>query len=83
MNPELEALLRTTLADVLGIPAETIDDDTSTDTVESWDSLAHMNLIIALEETFAITVPDDEAVDLTSYPLLRLTVGEQLAAAGT
>ena len=38
-----------------------------------------MNLIIALEEAFGITVPDDEVATLTSYPIVRAMVEEQLA----
>ena len=31
-----------------------IDDNTSTNTVERWDSLNHLNLILALEKEFDI-----------------------------
>ena len=43
-----------------------------------WDSLAQLNLILALEEEFGIEIPDEEAAELTSYPLIRLVVNEQL-----
>jgi acyl carrier protein len=78
-DTDLDHRLKSTLSDVLGIAAGDITDATSPDNVATWDSLAHMNLIIAVEEAFDVTIPDDEAVELTSYPLLRLTVAEQLA----
>ena len=67
---------------VLEVPAASIGEDSSTDTVPGWDSLRHMNLILALEEEFSVTIPDDEAGNLTSYPLIRLVIAELLEAAG-
>jgi acyl carrier protein len=73
---EIEGRLREILASVLEVPAEEIPGDASTDTIEAWDSLAHMNLILAVEDAFGVTIPDEEAADLTSIPLLRLVVTE-------
>jgi acyl carrier protein len=74
-----EEKLKSVMAAVLGIDAATIGPGTTTDTVKAWDSLKHMQLIIALEETFGIVVPDEEVATLTSYPLLKIVVTEQLA----
>lgn len=35
--------------------------------IESWDSVGHMNLIAALEETFDIMMDTDDIIDLSSY----------------
>jgi acyl carrier protein len=78
---ELE--LKRVVGSVLGIPAETIDEHTNADTVEDWGSLAQLNLILALEEEFGIEIPDEEAAELTSYPLIRLIVSEQLGSASS
>ena len=71
-----EAKLRRVLAAALEVPEEAIDEESSPDTIESWDSLAHLNLILALEEEFDVVIPDEDAADLTSYKLLRLAIGE-------
>jgi acyl carrier protein len=73
--------LRHVLSTVLHVPLDQIDDHTSTDTVEAWSSLAHLDLILALEEEFGVTIPDEDVGDLTSYRLLKLTLDEQAAAA--
>lgn len=73
-----EQALKQILATVLKIPVGNIDGDTNMDTVESWDSLNHMNLILALEDTFKVSIPDDEATNITSYSLIKLVVNEQL-----
>lgn len=76
-----ENKLRDTMAAVLQIPAESIDDDTSMDTVKSWDSLHHMNLVLALEEEFSVVIPDEDAASITAYPLIVLVMKELLGAA--
>ena len=73
--------LRTVMGSVLGVAPEAIDESSSPDSIESWDSLQQLNLILALEEEFGVVIPDEEAADLTSFPLIRLVLEEQLQAA--
>jgi acyl carrier protein len=73
--------LRAVMAAMLDVDPATIGPATSTDTVENWDSVTHMNLVIAIEEAFGITVPDEEVASLTSWDLVRVVVQEQLASA--
>ena len=69
--------LKQVMAAVLRMPAADIWDETSPDSVEAWSSLAHLDLILAIEEEFGVTIPDEEVGNLTSYRLLRLTLDEQ------
>ena len=73
-----EAKLKQIISSVLQVPVEKINSDTSMDTIEKWDSLQHMNLVLALEDAFNIFIPDDEAANITSYPLIKLVIKEQL-----
>lgn len=75
-----EAHLKSVMATILEVDEGQIGDDTSMDTLEAWDSIKHMDLILAVEEEFGVSVPDEEAADLTSYPLLRLVVRDLTAA---
>jgi acyl carrier protein len=74
-----EEALKQVLSAVLGIPAESIGEATSMDTVEGWDSIKHMNLVLALEDEFGISIPDEDAANITSYPLIRLVLGDLVA----
>jgi acyl carrier protein len=73
-----EEKVKSVMGSMLGLDPAGIGPETSTDTVPGWDSIRHMHLIIALEEAFGITVPDEEVALLTSYPIVRATVDEQL-----
>ena len=44
--------------------------------IENWDSLRHMNLVMALEEEFCIRFPDDKVEQLISLDLIELCVNE-------
>ena len=66
------------MSNVFEIPVEEISEDSSLDSIESWDSLRHLNLILAIEEEFGITIPDEEVGNLVNYKLIELTINEQL-----
>ena len=72
----LDDRLKNILSSVLEVEATKIDENSSSDNLPQWDSLHHMNLILALEEEFGITIPDEEVADLTSYKLIHLVVKE-------
>lgn len=66
-----EEKLKRTVGEVFGMNPGAVNDDCSMKTVNSWDSLKHMNLILALEQRFQITFTEDETIEILSYPLIR------------
>ncbi len=72
----MENRIKKVMSAVFEIPVEEIKDKSSPDTIESWDSLKHMNLVIALGDEFQITIPDEEVGNLLSFSLIKLIVGE-------
>ena len=61
---------------IFEIPAESISDNASIDNIENWDSLRHLNLILALEEEFGVSIPDEEVGNLVNFKLIELTINE-------
>ena len=55
------------LADVLELPNEKIDEATTMENVDTWDSLRHMEIMLAIEGKFGIQFEPDELVDMTTY----------------
>ena len=70
MKDKIEDRIMNVMSAVIGIPADEINDESSTDSIESWDSLKHMNLVVALEEEFEIEFKDDEIIEMMNYPLI-------------
>lgn len=78
MTPEeRQATIRRTMAAVLGAPESAINEDSSTDNIKGWDSVAHLNLIMALEEAFGTSFSPEETMDMTSVKLIRLVLEEK------
>lgn len=77
MTPEQNEKLRQTLSAVLGVPADQVNDDTSPDNVPAWDSVMHLNLVLALEEAFAMAFTPEETLEMTSAKLIRLILEEK------
>jgi acyl carrier protein len=61
---------------VMGIPLSNVNIDSSPDTIEEWDSLKHINLMMALEEEFDVQFSPDEITDMLNIKLILLTVKE-------
>jgi acyl carrier protein len=71
-----EEELRQVLVDVLGLEVSAINETTSVDTVKQWDSLKHLNLVLALEEKFNVTLSEEQTVQILSYPLIKVVLEE-------
>lgn len=64
------------MGDVFGIDPAVIDEQASPGRIEQWDSLRHMNLVLALEDEFGIRFSEDKIEQLVSYPLIALSLKE-------
>ena len=61
----MEDKIKEILATVLEIDQSDVNNDTSPDTVSSWDSLRHMKLVFAIEDEFDVQFSDDQIIQLT------------------
>lgn len=64
---------------ILGVDPSELNENSSMDTIESWDSLKHMKLVIALEQELGIEFDDEEVVELLSFRLIELAVANKIA----
>ena len=67
MGNKKKERIKNVMSAVFEIPEEQIKNDSSPDTIGSWDSLRHMNLIVALEDEFKVELTDDEILDMMNY----------------
>jgi acyl carrier protein len=63
--------LHNVIAEVMGVPVETLTDEDTPSTIESWDSMAHLNLVLALQAEFGIELSSDEAAEMLSVGQIR------------
>ncbi len=77
-----EDTLKQVMATMLKVDAVTITADSSMDNMPNWDSLRHMNLVLALEDEFKVVIPDEDAGNITSYKLIKLVLEDLLKDQG-
>jgi acyl carrier protein len=58
-------------AEVLGISPAQITDETSPDNTPQWDSMAAMNLVVAIEDEFDIRLSTAEIVSMRNVAIVR------------
>ena len=76
MDVDNESRLKRTLSEVFGVPEASVDDESSMDTVPGWDSLKHLNLVLALEEQFGVSLSEEQTIEILSYPLIKAVLAE-------
>jgi acyl carrier protein len=78
MDDSIEIRIKNVMSAVFEIPVDQIKDNSSADTIESWDSLKHMNLVIALEEEFQFQFNDEQTREMLNYSLIYTIIKEML-----
>jgi acyl carrier protein len=63
--------LRQVIADIFEVELATINEESSKDTIDMWNSIHQMNLIFALEDAFALHLSDAEVVQLLSVKEIK------------
>jgi acyl carrier protein len=54
------------IAEILEISVNDLNDESSSQNTNNWDSLNHMNIIFAIEEKLDVAFDDEEIMHLTS-----------------
>ena len=66
--------LRELIAESLALSVDEVPADASSDTVEAWDSLAHIDIVQAVEEASGVRFTIEEIPELTSVDQLAAAV---------
>ena len=66
-----EEKLRAAFAEVLGLGPGTDFESLAYRRTAVWESVAHMQLVAALESQFGVMLETDDVIDLSSFPKAR------------
>lgn len=70
VNMDLLDKIRNVVAEVLQVSIDEITADLTFGDIPQWDSLGHMEILLALDESFTIAVTAETISDLISLPLI-------------
>jgi acyl carrier protein len=76
---EIKTRARAALAKALKVAPETISEGATQMDLTAWDSVRHMNVVLAVENDFDIEFGDDELPTLTSLPSLVAAIEKHVA----
>ncbi len=79
MRDALMDQVRQIAADIFKLPLEAITDRSSPETVENWDSLQHVNLVLSLEQDFKVQFLPEEIVEMSSIAHIALLIEKRMA----
>ncbi len=60
-----------TVAAALGITVDGIPKDAGYGTIAEWDSLRHLQIMLAIESEFGVQIPANQMLELTSAEKIR------------
>ena len=73
----MDAKVENLLSEVLQMSASDITDNLTMKDVDAWDSLKHMELIVALEQSFEVQLNFDEIVAMQSVSAIKRVLRER------
>ena len=77
ITDEAEAKLQEVVRAALDLPSDADVTRARQLAVESWDSLAHVSLMLAIESEFRISIDVADQIQLTSYRAIRIYLEER------
>ena len=78
MAKNVNERIKDTMAAVFNMPVKKISNASSRDNINNWDSIKHLQLIMALEEEFNVTIDEEHAVEMLNYSLIKNIINEIL-----
>lgn len=76
MTMDVQEKVIQVLVNILQVSPEEISTKTTSDDVEKWDSMNHINMILALEQEFGIRYDEEQVVSMLSVgEIIEVTKG--------
>ncbi len=63
---------------VFDVPLDAINENTSPDNLEKWDSLSQLQLIIAIEDTFDIKLEDEDIEKFSDFKSIKQIINKKI-----
>ena len=73
--------VRRIASDIFGVRADTITAESSPETIETWDSMQHLNLVLAIEEKFGVQLEPEDIEQMKNIGAVAALVEKLQSAA--
>lgn len=65
------------VAQVFGLLPDEINDATGPGTLEDWDSLGHLNLVLEIEQVYGVALSTDDALAISDVASMKRVLAER------
>ncbi len=73
--------VRSIASDIFDVPADKITANSSPETIENWDSMQHLNLVLAIEERFGVQLAPEDIEQMKNLGAVAALVEKLQSAA--
>ena len=71
-------LLKQVLSNILEVDIDDINEHSSSDNIEQWDSLSQIKLVMAIEAEFNVKLTPDDIMEMLSVKLIKRILEERM-----
>lgn len=71
--------LKRIISDILEVSLDNINEDSSPDNIEQWDSLSHIKLVMAIEAEFEVKLSPEDMTDMLSVKLIKIILEQKIS----
>lgn len=68
--------IKEVMSAVFEVDVDSINEESSQDNISGWESIKTLDLIVALEEEFGVTIPLEEVGNMINYKYIKLMIEE-------
>jgi acyl carrier protein len=76
----MEKRIKKIMSDIFDVEISQINERSTPDNIENWDSFNQINLVMSLEEEFNVTLSDDDILEMISFPLIKIIIENALSS---
>ena len=74
----MEDRVKAQFVECFGISSDIVKDELEYASIPQWDSVAHMSLIVGLEDEFDIMIEIDDVIDMSSFKKAKEIVAKYI-----
>ncbi len=78
MIDSLAEQVREVVSDLFNVTVNLVSAESNPDTIEAWDSMQHLNLVLALEQRFDIQLAPEEIEQMTDVGKIEQIVSQRV-----
>ena len=77
MKKKIDLKIKKILSNILKLKIEKITDNINVNNSKKWESLAHLNIVLALESEFKVSFDVEKVTKLTRLKLIKSSLKEK------